>query len=139
MLEQTKRLDLIYQDAATNLRFLKQQEWVITRSALTAYAVLVGLATQMSFRCPLLVAVGLIAILDAVILPQFIGSMQRFRDRINWIHRNAYPPEEQKPLRLNEADSLLNTSLYIHFLILISLAGSVIAGWAIWNIKAAGT
>jgi hypothetical protein len=29
--EKTKRLELIYQDAATNLRFLKQQEWVITR------------------------------------------------------------------------------------------------------------
>jgi hypothetical protein len=128
MLEQTKRLDLIYQDAATNLRFLKQQEWVITRNALTAYAVLVGLATQMSFRCPLLVAVGLIAILDAVILHEFIGSMQRFRDRIDWIHKNAYPPEEQKPLRLNEADTPLKTSRYIHILILISLGGSVIAG-----------
>ena len=44
--EKTKRLELIYQDAATNLRFLKQQEWIITRYALTAYAVLVGLATQ---------------------------------------------------------------------------------------------
>ena len=85
-----------------------------------------------------MVAVGLIAILDAVILHQFIGSMQRFRDRIDWIHKKACPSKEQKPLRLDEADSLLNTSLYIHFLILISLAGSVIAGWAIWNIKAAG-
>jgi hypothetical protein len=79
--EVIERLELIYQDAATNLRFLKQQEWVITRYALTAYAVLVGLATQMTFRCPLVVAVVLMAVLDAVILHQFIGSMQRFRDR----------------------------------------------------------
>ena len=106
--EKTKRLELIYQDAATNLRFLKQQEWVITRYALTAYAVLVGLATQMTFRCPLLVGVVLIAVLDAVILHQFIGSMQRFRDRIDWIHKYAYPPEEQKPLRLVESDGPLN-------------------------------
>lgn len=35
--EKTKRLELIYQDATTNLRFLKQQEWVITTYALTAY------------------------------------------------------------------------------------------------------
>src|SRR6516165_4735159 len=82
MLEETKRLDLIYQDAATNLRFLKQQEWVITRYALTGYAVLVTLATQMTFRLPLLIAAVLIAVFDAVILHQFIGSMQRFRDRM---------------------------------------------------------
>jgi hypothetical protein len=137
--EKTKRLELIYQDAATNLRFLKQQEWVITRYALTAYAVLVGLATQMTFRCPLVVAVVLISVLNAVILHHFIGSMQRFRDRIDWIHRYAYPPEEQKPLRLAESDDLLNTSLYIHILIFIALVGAVIAEWAILNIKAAGT
>ena len=137
--EKTKRLELIYQDAATNLRFLKQQEWVITRYALTAYAVLVGLATQMTFRCPLVVGVVLIAVLDAVILHQFIGSMQRFRDRIDWIHKYAYPAEEQKPLRLAEGDGLLNTSLYIHILILIAVAGAGIAIWAILNIKAAGT
>jgi hypothetical protein len=137
--EKTKRLELIYQDAATNLRFLKQQEWVITRYALTAYAVLVGLATQMTFRCPLVVAVVLTAGLDTVILHQFIGSMQRFRDRIDWIHRYAYPPEEQKPLRLVESDGLLNTSLYIHILIFIALVGAGIAIWAILNIKAAGT
>jgi len=93
--DKTKRLELIYQDAATNLRFLKQQEWVITRYALTAYAVLVGLATQMTFRCPLVVAVVLIAVLDAVILHQFIGSMQRFRDRIDWIHKYACPPKSK--------------------------------------------
>jgi hypothetical protein len=137
--EKTKRLELIYQDAATNLRFLKQQEWVITRYALTAYAVLVGLATQMTFRCPLVVGVILIAVLDAVILHQFIGSMQRFRDRIDWIHKYGYPAEEQKPLRLAEGDGLLNTSLYIHILILIAFAGAGIAIWAILNIKAAGT
>ena len=32
--EKTKRLELIYQDADTNLRFLKQQEWVITSTRL---------------------------------------------------------------------------------------------------------
>jgi hypothetical protein len=92
----------------------------------------------MTFRCPLVVAVVLIAVLDAVILHQFIGSMQRFRDRIDWIHKYAYPPEEQKPLRLAESDGLLNTSLYIHILIFIALLGAVIAVWAILNIKAAG-
>ena len=123
MLEETKRLDLIYQDAATNLRFLKQQEWVITRYALTAYAVLVALATQMTFRLPLMIAVILIVIFDAVVLHEFIGSMQRFRDRIDWIHKYAYPTEEQKPLRLAESDGPLNTTGYIHVLILISAAG----------------
>jgi hypothetical protein len=49
------------------------------------------------------------------------------------------PPEEQRPLRLAESDGPLNTSLYIHILILIAVAGAVIAGWAILNIKAAGT
>ena len=139
MLEETKRLDLIYQDAATNLRFLKQQEWVITRYALTAYAVLVALATQMTFRLPLMIAVFLIAVFDAVILHQFIGSMQRFRDRIDWIHKYAYPPEEQKPLRLGESDGPLNTSVYIHILILISVAGAALAAWAILNIRTAGS
>src|SRR6476646_3605708 len=71
--------------------------------------------------------------------PSVIGSMQRFRDRIDWIHKYACPPEEQKPLRLAESDGPLNTSLYIHILILIAVAGAVIAGWAILNIKAAGT
>jgi len=125
--EKTKRLEFIYQDAATNLRFLKQQEWLITRYALTAYAVLVGLATQMTFRLPLMIAVVLIAIFDAVILHEFIGSMQRFRDRIDWIHKYAYPPEEQKPLRLGEGDSPLNTSVSIHILISISVEGTALS------------
>jgi hypothetical protein len=139
MLEESKRLDLIYQDAAINLRFLKQQEWAITRYALTAYAVLVGLATQVTFRLPLVIAVVLIAVVAAVILHQFIGSMQRFRDRIDWIHKYAYPPEEQKPLRLGESDGPLNASVYIHILVLISVAGAALAAWAILNIKTAGS
>jgi hypothetical protein len=47
--------------------------------------------------------------------------------------------EEQKPLRLAESDGRLSTSRYIHILILIAVAGAVIAGWAILNIKPAGT
>jgi hypothetical protein len=122
----TKRLELIYQDAATNLRFLKQQEWVIT-------------TTQMTFRLPLMIAVILIVIFDAVVLHEFIGSMQRFRDRIDWIHKYAYPPEEQNLLRLGESDSPLNTSVYIHILILISVAGAALSAWAIFNTNPAGT
>jgi hypothetical protein len=111
MLEQTKRLDLIYQDAATKVP--KAAGVGSSHEVpLPPTLCLSASRTQMSFRYPLLVSVGLIAILDAVILHQFIGSMQRFRDRIDWIHKNAYPSKEQKPLRLDEADSLLNTSVY---------------------------
>jgi hypothetical protein len=137
--EKTKRLELIYQDAATNLRFLKQQEWVITRYALTAYAVLVGLATQMTFRCPLVVAVVLIAVLDAVTSISSLAQCKGFEIALIGDTQVCLPPEEQKPLRLAESDGPLNTSLYIHILILIAVAGAVIAGWAILNIKAAGT
>ena len=48
------------------------------------------------------------------------------------------PLKSKKPLRLAESNGPLNTSLYIHILILIALLGAVIAGWAILNIKAAG-
>jgi hypothetical protein len=63
-----------------------------------------------------------------VILHQFIDAMQRFRNRIDWIHRNAFAPEEQKP------DKWWKTSLYIHHLILFALVAAVIAGWAILQI-----
>jgi hypothetical protein len=38
--EMPKRIEMIYEDATDNLRFLKQQQWTITRYALTAYAAL---------------------------------------------------------------------------------------------------
>jgi hypothetical protein len=41
--EMPKRIELIFQDAFDNLRFFKQQQWIITRYALTAYAALFAL------------------------------------------------------------------------------------------------
>src|SRR6476646_3605709 len=93
--DKTKRLEFIYQDAATNLRFLKQQEWVITRYALTAYAVLVGLATQMTFRCPLVVAVVLIAVLDAVILHQSLVQCKGFEIALIGYTSMLAPPKSK--------------------------------------------
>ena len=41
--EMPKRIEMIFQDAFDNLRFFKQQQWIITSYALTAYAALFAL------------------------------------------------------------------------------------------------
>ena len=44
MPDEAKRIKLVYQDANYNLRFLKQQEWAVTRYALAAYGALFAVA-----------------------------------------------------------------------------------------------
>ena len=67
-----KRIEVIFQDAPHNLRFIKQQEWTVTNYALAAYAALFALAhiakdTGPGVRVIVIAAISLVAVYSVVI------------------------------------------------------------------------
>jgi hypothetical protein len=126
-----KRLELLYADAVENLKFLKQQQWVITRYTLTAYAALFAIATQTPVRIALILATWLVAIGATFFLHHFIRSLRKFRKRIKWIYESNFPADEHDPLMLTEDKDWLNKKGFVRVLIGVCLGGAAITTWAI--------
>jgi hypothetical protein len=132
--EMPKRIEMIFQDATENLRFLKQQQWIITRYALTAYAalfaVMLALDNERSHAL-ILVAVWLVAVFSIAILFNFILALKKFRGRIAWIYRNAFHKAERDELELGKQKDLFNRIVFVCGLMGVCLARAAIATLAI--------
>jgi len=129
-----KRIEIIFQDATDNLRFLKQQQWIITRYALTAYSALFAVSLILDnerSKALILVAVVLVAVFSVTILVNFIFTLKKFRGRIAWIYRNAFHKAERDALKLGEQKDLFNRVIYVWGLICVCLLGAAIAALAI--------
>jgi len=132
--EMPKRIEMIYEDATDNLRFLKQQQWTITRYALTAYAALfaVTLALDNGRSNGLIIAaVWLVALFSVAILINFIFALKRFRRRIAWVYSNAFHKAEREALRLGEQKDLFNRIMFICTLMGVCAGGAAITTLAI--------
>src|SRR6476469_9894925 len=94
--EMPKRIELVYQDAVENLRFLKQQQWTVTNYAFLTYAALIALAqlTEAS-KDLLIVAVWLVFVYSVFVLASFMWSTGKFRRRVKWIYENFFPNKKE--------------------------------------------
>jgi hypothetical protein len=100
--EMPKRLQIVYQDALTNLLFIKRQQWAVARYGLLAYAALFAVSTTLKERVALAILAIALAIYIHFVLRSFIKGMARFRDRVRWIYENDFMEQEQNGLRLLE-------------------------------------
>jgi hypothetical protein len=136
MREMPKRLQMVYQDALDNLKFIKQQEWAIVRYEGAAFAALVAVSRAINATCgEKLVFTVLILATTAYscrILISFIESLAKFRDRIRWLYKNEFTEAEQKGLDLLEEKDDFDTTGFIQGLIFASVFGALVAILAIW-------
>jgi hypothetical protein len=133
----TKPIEAVYKDAVDNLRFIKQQEWTVTRYALTAYAALFAvakIAPNASDKIFLIAATCLVALFSLMILCSLLDSLEKFRSRIGWVYKNYFSCDEREGLRLSEPKGIFNTYGFIVGLMIVSLLGAAITSLAIWKI-----
>jgi len=93
-----KRIEILYKDALDNLVFLKEQQWAITKYALTAYGALfaaVKILHDAAYKGLLIFAVWLVFAFSAIMLGSFTHGMRRFRRRIRRIYRRFFEREER--------------------------------------------
>ena len=121
----------------TIFEFIKQQEWTVTNYALAAYAALFALAhiakdTGPGVRVIVIAAISLVAVYSVVILVAFINSLDKFRGRLKWIYEKYFECEERLALGLGAPKGMFNRFGFAACLILVSLAGAVLASTAVW-------
>jgi hypothetical protein len=82
-----KRIELLFQDAVDNLRFVKQQQWTVTNYAFLAYSALVALAqlTGSKLLPVLYYALALAWFYSAAMLALLLVDIEKFRRRIGWV------------------------------------------------------
>jgi hypothetical protein len=132
-----KRIEVIFQDATHNLRFFKQQQWTVTNYALAAYAALFAVAhivkqADPPLRVIVMAAIVLVAAYSIAVLMSFVDSLEKFRDRIEWIYKEYFECEEMEALGLTVRKGLFNRVGLAACLALVSLAGAVLASIAVW-------
>jgi hypothetical protein len=135
--EMPRRIEMIHKDAVDNLRFIKQQEWTVTNYALAAYAALFAVAHIAKDATPwlriiVIAAIILVAAYSVAILAGFIDSLDKFRDRMNWIYEKYFECEERVALGLRVRKGLFNRVGFAAVLILVSLTGAALASIAVW-------
>ena len=132
-----KGLELVFADANDNIRFTKQQEWTITRNALTAYAALFTVANVIEAardRVLLIIAVWLVFAFNALVLFSLKESLETFRARIKWIYEKRFEQEQEAGLPVGAPKDFFNTNGYIWCLVGVSLVGAAIATLAIGRV-----
>jgi hypothetical protein len=132
--EMPNRILVVYKDALDNLKLLKEQQWPVTKYALTAYGVLfaaVKVINTPSFNGLFIAAVWLVFLLSLVVLVSFMHGMRRFRARVRWIYDNCFPGNEQEGLGLGQPKHFFDRFGFGGSLIATSFLGALLASLAI--------
>ena len=132
--EMPNRILFVYKDALDNLKFLKEQQWPVTKYALTAYGVLfaaVKVINAPSYNGLFIAAVWLVFLFSLVVLVSFMHGMRRFRARVRWIYDNCFPGNEQEGLRLGQPKNFFDRFGFGGGLMAVSLIGAILATLAI--------
>jgi hypothetical protein len=132
--EMPNRILIVYKHALDNLKFLKEQQWPVTKYALTAYGVLfaaVKVINTPSYNGLFIAAVGLVFLFSLVVLVSFMHGMRRFRARVRWIPDNCFQAEEQEGLNLGQPKNFFDRFAFGGGLMAISLIGAILASLAI--------
>jgi hypothetical protein len=132
--EMPNRILMVYKDALDNLKFLKEQQWPVTKYALTAYGVLfaaVKVINTPSYNGLFIAAVWLVFLFSLVVLVSFMHGMRRFRARVRWIYDNCFPGNEQEGLGLGQPKNFFDRFGFGGGLMAISLIGAILASLAI--------
>src|SRR5262249_10054325 len=103
--QKPSHVQVAYQDAVSNITFLKRQQWSATNYDLLVYAALFVVSAEYFSRTDFARNwLGLIAIATFLIhlymMSLFQGAMGKFRDRLDWIYRTYFNREEQTGLDL---------------------------------------
>ena len=132
--EMPNRILFVYKDALDNLKFLKEQQWPVTKYALTAYGVLfaaVKVINTPSYNGLFIAAVWLVFLFSLVVLVSFMHGVRRFRARIRWIYDNCFQAEEREGLDLGKPKHFFDRFGFGGGLMAVSLLGALLASLAI--------
>jgi hypothetical protein len=135
--EMPHRIEMVYKDALGNLKFLKEQQWPVTKYALTAYGVLFTAAKvidEPSYNGLLIAAVWLVFLFSLAILISFMHGIRRFRARVRWIYDNFFKAEEVEGLRLDQPKHIFDRFGFGGGLIIVSAVGALLATLAICRV-----
>src|SRR5262245_49258034 len=93
--EMPRHVAVAYEDAASNVTFLKRQQWIATNYALLIYAALFLISAEYFSRTDLARNwLGIIAIVTFLVhlyvMYLFQGAMDKFRDRLDWIYTESH-------------------------------------------------
>lgn len=129
------RLQVFYQDCADNIRFLKQQQWRVTNYALLIYAAVYLLHSELSVKAcevkaGLSVLLALAWLFSLFVLYQLERSMDRFRDRIDWIYRERFTEKEQVALSLLPKTS--DQGIFRVLIAVSSIGAAILLSTIIW-------
>ena len=129
-----------YQDAVSNITFLKRQQWIATNYALLVYAALFVVSAEYFSRTDFARNwLGIIAIatffIHLYMTCLFQGAMAKFRDRIDWIYRTYFNREEQTGLDLLRPRSFWDEWKVAIGLILVSFIGFILTAIYLWSVR----
>src|SRR5215475_14198583 len=133
-------VEVAYQDAVSNITFLKRQQWIATNYALLVYAALFVVSAEYFSRTDFARNwLGIIAIatflIHSYMMCLFQGAMTKFRDRIGWIYRTYFNREEQTGLDLLRSRSSWDEWKVPIGLILVSLIGFILTASYLWSVR----
>ena len=133
-------VQVAYQDAVSNITFLKRQQWIATNYALLVYAALFVVSAEYFSRTDFARNwLGLIAIATLLIhlymVSLFQGGMGKFRDRLDWIYRTYFNREEQTGLGLLWSRSPWDEWKVAVGLILVSFIGFILTATYLWSVR----
>jgi hypothetical protein len=127
------RIRLLFEDGVNNLRFFKQQQWVITNYALVAYgAIYISAKAVISLAPLLMVLIWIVYGLSVFFLVDLTKAIEKFRRRIDHIYASYFPYGEHGvyDLGLDKKSWTIRWG-YSWALIIVSLIGAATATLAI--------
>ena len=133
-------VEVAYQDAVSNLNFLRRQQWIATNYALLVYAALFVVSAEYFSRTDFARNwLGIIAIATFLIhfymVYLFQGTMDKSRDRLDWIYRTYFNREEQIGLDLLRSRSSWDEWKVPIGLILVSFVGFILTVIYLWSVR----
>jgi hypothetical protein len=130
-----------YNDAVSNLIFLKRQQWLATNYVLLLYAAIFVISARYFSRTDVARNwLGVLTIGAFVVHWYILHLLQRtvwkFRNRLAWIYKTYFSAEEISALELQPAPKTYwyEPEVYIG-LMAISLVGAVLTAIYLWSIR----
>jgi hypothetical protein len=133
-------VQVAYQDAVNNITFLRRQQRIATNYALLVYAALFVVSAEYFSRTDFARNwLGIIAIATFLIhfymVYLFQGTMDKSRERLDWIYRTYFNREEQTGLDLLRPRSSWDEWKVAVGLISVSFIGFILTAIYLWSVR----
>ena len=129
-----EHIKLAYEDAVNNMMFFKRQQWVATNYAILVYAAIFVISAEYFSRTDFARNwLGIIAVATFFFHLYVIYSINKFRERLDWIYRTYFSGEERNNLKLFELRSPVDGVTL--GLILVSFLGLLLTAIFLWSVR----